>query len=119
MPWFKDPNIKLGIWAIIKDNIGKDMTKIAVPVFFNDPLNLLQKGCQSMEYTCILDEANKIKDQNKRFAWVAAWTTTFLTGVERGFGKPFNPLLGETYEYENDNIKFIAEQVSHHPPISA
>lgn len=41
LPWLKDPSIKLGIWAIIKDNIGKDMTRIAVPVFFNDPTNLL------------------------------------------------------------------------------
>jgi hypothetical protein len=44
LPWFKDPNIKVGLWAIIKDNLGKDMTRIAVPVFFNDPLNILQKS---------------------------------------------------------------------------
>ena len=35
--------------------------------------------------------------------------------------KPFNPLLGETYEYidEKKKFRFISEQVSHHPPISA
>jgi len=44
LPWFKDPNIKLGIWAILKDNLGKDMTKITLPVFFNDPLNIMQKS---------------------------------------------------------------------------
>ena len=35
--------------------------------------------------------------------------------------KPFNPLLGETYECirEDRGWRFIAEQVSHHPPISA
>lgn len=35
--------------------------------------------------------------------------------------KPFNPLLGETYEYvdANKNFRFFAEQVSHHPPIGA
>jgi thiosulfate reductase cytochrome b subunit len=35
--------------------------------------------------------------------------------------KPFNPLLGETYEYfdQEYNTKVICEQVSHHPPISA
>lgn len=55
LPWLKDPSIKVGIWAIIKDNLGKDMTKISVPVFFNDPTNLLQKAAQSMEYTSILD----------------------------------------------------------------
>lgn len=35
--------------------------------------------------------------------------------------KPFNPLLGETFEYLDDekNLRFVAEQVSHHPPIGA
>ena len=31
--------------------------------------------------------------------------------------KPFNPLKGETYEYQDDKFKMIIEQVSHHPPI--
>lgn len=34
-------------------------------------------------------------------------------------GKPFNPLLGETYELERKEFKIICEQVSHHPPVSA
>lgn len=34
-------------------------------------------------------------------------------------GKPFNPLLGETYEYQNDDFRIICEQVSHHPPVSS
>lgn len=33
--------------------------------------------------------------------------------------KPFNPLLGETFEYVTKDFKFCAEQVSHHPPITA
>ena len=35
--------------------------------------------------------------------------------------KPFNPLLGETFECIRDDkgFKYIAEQVSHHPPVSA
>ena len=33
--------------------------------------------------------------------------------------KPFNPLLGETYEMIQEDYRFVAEQVSHHPPISA
>lgn len=34
-------------------------------------------------------------------------------------GKPFNPLLGETYEYQNDDFRIVCEQVSHHPPVSS
>lgn len=33
--------------------------------------------------------------------------------------KPFNPLLGETFEILAPTFKFFSEQVSHHPPISA
>lgn len=34
-------------------------------------------------------------------------------------GKPFNPLLGETYEYQNADFRIVCEQVSHHPPVSS
>jgi len=34
-------------------------------------------------------------------------------------GKPFNPLLGETYELVTPKFKYFSEAVSHHPPISA
>merc|ERR1712073_51915 len=38
----------------------------------------------------------------------------------RASHKPFNPLLGETYECvrEDKGFRYIAEQVSHHPPVS-
>ena len=37
------------------------------------------------------------------------------------YGKPFNPLLGETYELVNEEGQYCAlsEQVSHHPPVTA
>lgn len=42
LPWLKDPNAKISIWAIIKDSIGKgDLSKMSVPVYFNDPTSLL------------------------------------------------------------------------------
>jgi hypothetical protein len=42
-----------------------------------------------------------------------------LTICERNCTKPFNPLLGETYEYATDDFEFLSEQVSHHPPVTA
>ena len=33
--------------------------------------------------------------------------------------KPFNPMLGETYELVTEDYRWVAEQVSHHPPITA
>jgi hypothetical protein len=47
---------------------------------------------------------------------VSAYSSNWLR-----LNKPFNPLLGETYEYEMEElgIRVLLEQVSHHPPVSA
>jgi hypothetical protein len=60
------------------------------------------------------------KDPVKRLAYVSVYRCVYMTNVEKGVVKPFNPLLGETYElFIPGKFKFIAEQVSHHPPICA
>ena len=41
LPAFKDPNEKTRLFSVIKDMIGKDLTKIAFPVTFNEPLSML------------------------------------------------------------------------------
>ena len=38
---------------------------------------------------------------------------------QKAVKKPFNPLLGETFELVGKDYRFLAEQVSHHPPITA
>ena len=35
LPFFKDPKIKFSVWTVIKDSIGKDLTRISLPVYFN------------------------------------------------------------------------------------
>jgi hypothetical protein len=52
----------------------------------------------------------------RRLALVGVWSITHYCCVERNTTKPFNPLLGETFEYVNDDFTYLAEQVSHHPP---
>ena len=120
LPWFKDPGIKVSIWAIIKDSIGKDISKLSVPVYFNDPTSLLQKCAQSMEYNHILDQIGVLQgDPSYRLAYMAVYAAAQLTICERNANKPFNPLLGETYEFVTDDFEFLSEQVSHHPPVTA
>ena len=41
LPYFKDPKVKISFWTLLKDSIGKDITKLSVPVYFNNPTNLL------------------------------------------------------------------------------
>ena len=42
LPFFKDPKIKISFWTILKDSLHKDISKMSVPVYFNQPLNVLQ-----------------------------------------------------------------------------
>lgn len=47
----------VSLWSMIKDNIGKDLTKVCLPVYFNEPLSSLQKCFEDVEYSYLLDRA--------------------------------------------------------------
>mmetsp|Transcript_29606 Transcript_29606/g.28830 ORF Transcript_29606/g.28830 Transcript_29606/m.28830 type:complete len:197 (+) Transcript_29606:1364-1954(+) len=47
---------------------------------------------------------------------MALFATSINTYICTIKTKPFNALLGETYEYVDDKYEFLSEQVSHHPP---
>jgi hypothetical protein len=100
--------------------IGMDVTSLlSVPVWIMEPFTILQKAAEIMEYTELLDKANACTDPYERFAWVAAYTVSPFGAAERAW-KPFNPILGETFELDIGNgVRYLAEQVSHHPPICA
>ena len=52
-------------------------------------------------------------------AWVVGFTMGPFGAIERPY-KPFNSVLGETFEYTTPaGARYLAEQVSHHPPIGA
>jgi oxysterol-binding protein 1 len=101
--------------------IGKDMTKMTLPVTFNEPTSLLQRCAEDMEYTDLLDTAAGRTDSCERMVYVAAFAASEYASTIGRVAKPFNPLLGETFEYARPDKKyrFFIEQVSHHPPIGA
>lgn len=47
----------VSLWSMIKDNIGKDLTKVCLPVYFNEPLSSLQKCFEDLEYSYLIDQA--------------------------------------------------------------
>lgn len=98
LPFFKDPKVKISIWTIIKDSIGKELSKISVPVYFNAPLGILQSTAHPMEFLDILDKAAVEEDAIKRMAITGLYCAIQITTLEKFPAKPFNPLLGETYE---------------------
>ncbi|XP_062122485.1 LOW QUALITY PROTEIN: oxysterol-binding protein 1-like [Drosophila sulfurigaster albostrigata] len=116
------PNYPLSLWSIVKNCIGKDLTKIPMPVNFNEPLSMLQRLTEDYEYSDILDVASNCEDECEQLAYMAAFTASSYATSSNRINKPFNPLLGETFECDRmDDLgwRCIAEQVSHHPPIAA
>uniref|UniRef100_A0A8C4HM32 Oxysterol-binding protein n=1 Tax=Dicentrarchus labrax TaxID=13489 RepID=A0A8C4HM32_DICLA len=116
------PASSVSLWNILRNNIGKDLSKVAMPVQLNEPLNTLQRLCEELEYSELLDTANQTHDPYQRMVYVATFAiTAYASSYHRAGSKPFNPVLGETYECDrpDKSFRFIAEQVSHHPPVSA
>ncbi|KAI5618254.1 oxysterol-binding protein-related protein 3 isoform X1, partial [Silurus asotus] len=112
----------ISLWNILRNNIGKDLSKVAMPVQLNEPLNTLQRLCEELEYSELLDQAAHTQDPFERMVYIATFAVSgYASSYYRAGGKPFNPVLGETYECDRPDkgFRFIAEQVSHHPPISA
>ncbi|EGD89830.1 hypothetical protein H112_02303 [Trichophyton rubrum D6] len=116
-----DDRPKVSLWGILKSMIGKDMTKMTLPVSFNEPTSLLQRVAEDMEYTDLIDTAADRPDSLERMVYVAAFAASEYASTIGRVAKPFNPLLGETYEYARPDkgYRFFVEQVSHHPPIGA
>ncbi|XP_034039799.1 oxysterol-binding protein-related protein 1 [Thalassophryne amazonica] len=111
----------ISIWSILKKCIGMELSKIAMPVIFNEPLSFLQRLTEYMEHTYLLHQANTSTDSVERMKCVAAFAVSAVASQWERTGKPFNPLLGETYELIREDLGFrwVSEQVSHHPPVSA
>ncbi|XP_051243933.1 oxysterol-binding protein-related protein 7 isoform X1 [Dicentrarchus labrax] len=115
-------NNHIGIMTILYNNIGKDLSRVSMPIALNEPLSLLQRLSEELEYSELLDIANQIDDPYERMVYVAVFSISGYAWATWRYGyKPFNPVLGETYENprEDRGFSYVGEQVSHHPPISA
>ncbi|KAI0067905.1 hypothetical protein BV25DRAFT_1834873 [Artomyces pyxidatus] len=106
------------LFAVLRKNVGKDLASVALPVTFNEPLTLLQRLAEEVEYFNLLTEAARSEDPVQRLCYIAAFAVSGYTHTKhRSSRKGFNPMLGETFE--DPRLKFISEKVSHHPVILA
>lgn len=51
LPISNDNRPSVSLWAILKGSIGKDLTKISFPVYFNEPTSMLQRMAEDIEFT--------------------------------------------------------------------
>ena len=109
------------VWKVFKSAVGKDLSRFGVPVYFNEPISSLQKFCEPFQYAHLLNTAAKEPNPYIRLAKSACFCIGQFVMNNGRQAKFFNPLLYETYEYVDNeqNFRYMSEQVSHHPAISA
>lgn len=66
LPAASGPGADVSLWNILRNNIGKDLSKVSMPVQLNEPLNTLQRLCEELEYSGLLDQASRIADPCER-----------------------------------------------------
>ncbi|KAF5954207.1 hypothetical protein HYC85_007063 [Camellia sinensis] len=111
-------------WKMMHKYIGSDVTSmVTLPVLIFEPMTMIQKMAETRQMNvriptcgwCMLVSIILTGISNDG----ASWAISVYYAYQRTW-KPFNPILGETYEMVNHGgMTFIAEQVSHHPPMSA
>ncbi|POM58265.1 Hypothetical protein PHPALM_37108 [Phytophthora palmivora] len=98
---------------------GKSAVSLSLPVRIFEPRTNLERVCDLMLYApTFLNVAYEQNDALERFKYVMTFA---VAGLHHSIGqmKPFNPILGETYQSTlNDGTDVSCEHTSHHPPIS-
>lgn len=110
--------------AFVRKNVGKDLSTISMPVSANEPISILQKVAEQLEYAQLLDEAVRQKTPTERLLYVTAFAVSQFSShraKERAIRKPFTPLLGETFELVRTErevpggFRLLVEKVQHRP----
>ncbi|XP_056388231.1 oxysterol-binding protein-related protein 9 isoform X5 [Hyla sarda] len=124
--------------------LGMDLTKVVLPTFILERRSLLEMYADFFAHPDLFVSIGDHKDPKDRMVQVVRWYLSAFHAGRKGSvaKKPYNPILGEVFQchwdlpgQENEdtetvsegpvpwasknNVTFVSEQVSHHPPISA
>ena len=106
---------------IVKEMITNMTKKLPSPVYFNEPLSMGEKQCEKFKYMDLLIMAGNESSRELQMCYISAFLIgEIFLNIGRSL-KPFNPIIGETYEYFDNEKKFrfYSEQVSHKPQVNA
>ncbi|KAM7286526.1 oxysterol-binding protein-related protein 9 isoform X1 [Ixodes scapularis] len=121
--------------------IGMDLTKVTLPTFILERRSLLEMYADFFAHPDLFVSIVDHQDPRDRMVEVVRWyLSAFHAGRKTSVAKkPYNPILGEIFRCywrigdkpgvpvpdgpvpwaTSNDLSFIAEQVSHHPPVSA
>ena len=113
--------------SVVKSFFGKDFENLPIPsilyiclfvnslkVQFHEPISILQRACEAFKNSELLDKANENSDSLIRLAYIVAFAFSLYSSTIDRTRKPFTPILGETFEFEDlkREFKFYSEQVN-------
>ncbi|CDW89898.1 UNKNOWN [Stylonychia lemnae] len=98
---------------------GQSVIAISLPVRIFEPRSLLERITDWYGFAPIfLKQAGRTEDHLERMKLTISYAISGLYCAVKQ-QKPFNPLLGETYEASfTDGTRVYCEHTSHHPPIA-
>uniref|UniRef100_A0A8C7I7E1 Oxysterol-binding protein n=1 Tax=Oncorhynchus kisutch TaxID=8019 RepID=A0A8C7I7E1_ONCKI len=124
--------------------LGMDLTKVVLPTFILERRSLLEMYADFFAHPDLfVSIADQLEPKERMVQMVKWYMSAFHAGRKSSVAKkPYNPILGEVFfchwdlpsESEEptepssegpvpwssaNSVSFVAEQVSHHPPISA
>ncbi|XP_023158688.1 oxysterol-binding protein-related protein 9 isoform X2 [Ceratitis capitata] len=123
--------------------IGMDLTKVVLPTFILERRSLLEMYADYFAHPDLFLRIAEMETPRERIVETCRWyLSAYHAGRKSAVAKkPYNPILGEVFqcywdlpdETPDENVvndgpvpwchrnqlTFLAEQVSHHPPISA
>lgn len=127
-PSIEDSRDDVSLFSVIKNVVaqlsaGADLVRISLPAMICYPYTLLEamplKRLRGMK---IIELMNTVEEPLARMVVICSWYLACMTEDEFA-KKPLNPLLGEVFCCKSadpeDDTHYFAEQVCHHPPISA
>ena len=88
-----------------------------LPIQFNEPLNTLQRECEKFKFCDLLNKAADAPNPEMKMAYIAAFVTADMSMSIGRVLKPMIPLVGETFEYVDNDLKYryFAEEVQRKP----
>lgn len=97
---------------------GRDLLTVTFPVRSSAPISMIEYTSRQNAYGPIfMNRASTCVDPVERMRLIMTWNIACQHTMS-GFLKPFNPVIGETYQGRlSDGTMIFAEQTSHHPPV--
>ena len=95
---------------------------IPVSVGFHEPLTLLQRGAESLQFSYLLDKAAECEDSLEQMVYVSAFEIASQSYLYHRVANPFSPLINETYECDRTSDlgwRLLTEYYAHFPPTFA